>query len=111
MGGSNSRKNTHYDLPDIGSVVLQLLTKKGVSKFLLTSLNENGSRVLILSPFFVIFNLSGEQFKFWAFCVSSKDKHLVSVDSKKTEVHAVPCNSKKCSRFVFLQRKCLVALF
>ncbi|XP_037025669.1 vacuolar protein sorting-associated protein 13B isoform X2 [Bradysia coprophila] len=94
LSGSNCRKNSYYDLPDVGSVVLQLLTENGVSKFVLTSLNENGTRVFILSPFFVVCNLSGEQFDYWAFCVSSKDKHSMSVYNTKAKVHAVPCNSK-----------------
>lgn len=100
LGGSSSRKHSYYDLPDVGSIVLQLLTKNGVSKFLLTSLNENGMRVFILSPFFVISNISAEPFNYWSFCVSSKDKHSVSVDNAKAEVHVVPCNSEASSRFV-----------
>lgn len=101
LAGSGSRKCSsvpNYDLPDVGSVVLQLITENGVSKFLLTSLNENGVRVLILSPFFVVCNFSNEQFNYWAFCVSTKDKNSVSVDGAKTKSHAVPCNNKEGTR-------------
>ncbi|KAJ6640172.1 Vacuolar protein sorting-associated protein 13B [Pseudolycoriella hygida] len=96
----NSRKSSSapsYDLPDVGSVVLQLLTDNGISKFLLTSLNENGIRVIILSALFVVCNFSTQEFSFWAFCVSSKDKHSVSVGNAKTHSYAVPQNDKASS--------------
>lgn len=97
LGGSNSRKYSsteNYDLPDVGSVVIQLLTKNGISKFLLTSLNENGTRIIILSPFFVVCNFSKEKFNFWSFCVSTKDTHSLSVDNTKATPHEVPYNVK-----------------
>lgn len=104
LGGSSSRRfssTLNYDLPDVGSVVLQLVTELNVSKFLLTSLNENGIRVIILSPFFVVCNFSNEQFDYWAFCVSTKDKHAVSVDNVNTATQAVSRNGDGCPRFVF----------
>lgn len=62
-------------LPADGSVILtNLVINNQLIKICLTSTNENSARIITISPYYVICNLSKYQLKFHAFCVHRNEK-------------------------------------
>lgn len=68
------RSQLYYKLPQEGSILIELLTNSGLSKFKLTSKIENSTRIIILAPYFVVCNLSKHPLKVHPFCVQRNDK-------------------------------------
>lgn len=68
------RSQLYYKLPQEGSILIELLTNSGLSKFQLTSKFENNTRVITVAPYFVVCNLSRHSLKIHPFCVSRNEK-------------------------------------
>uniref|UniRef100_A0A1B0CVH0 Uncharacterized protein n=2 Tax=Lutzomyia longipalpis TaxID=7200 RepID=A0A1B0CVH0_LUTLO len=79
-------------LPDVGSLALEVAFDCGVSKMQLTSLNENASRVAILSSHFVVANFTEYDLRLWAFAIQSQDRKTLIKPNDAVNVgnYAVP---------------------
>lgn len=93
------RSQLYYKLPQEGSVLIEVLANNGLSKFHLTSRFENSTRIIILSPYFVVCNLSKQAVKIHPFCVSRGERLRFDVHQDirwNLQSIDLPMN-KKCS--------------
>lgn len=69
-----ARSKPSYELADTGSTVVKMLGPHALCKYHLSSSLANGSRVLIVSPHFVVVNHTAHTFDAWAFCVLQRHR-------------------------------------
>lgn len=71
----------NYELGDghQGAALINILSPCGLTKFHLSSVIENGQRVLFLSPHFVFINSSSIKLNVFAFCVLQRQKAQIQI--------------------------------
>uniref|UniRef100_A0A6B2EK58 Putative vacuolar protein n=1 Tax=Phlebotomus kandelakii TaxID=1109342 RepID=A0A6B2EK58_9DIPT len=71
---SFSGSDKKISLPEVGSLPLEVGFDSGLCKVQLTSVQENSSRVVILSSHFVVSNFTEHNLRIWAFAIQSQDR-------------------------------------
>lgn len=71
--------NNYHSLIDEEHITVFIYTTSGMSQLNLTSINENGVRIIILSSCFVIGNFTDHQLTAFAYAVRVKEKQKLTV--------------------------------
>lgn len=90
----NFNRHTTYFLPGDGTtIVAEQIANNYFTKFCLSSVNENNTRVISIQPQFVLCNFSKYNLMFHAFCIHRNEKlsyedvvKSLSVKSKPTAI-------------------------
>lgn len=88
----------NYELGDgrQGAAFIKILSPCGLTKFHLSSIVENGQRVLFLSPHFVFINSSSVKLNVFAFCVLQRQRQQIQIpDGSPNFVGTYEASSQK----------------
>lgn len=83
-----SRQQPCYEIAEEGTAIVKIMSASGLSKFQLFSTVENGVRVFILSPSYVVCNHTPVPLNAWAFCMLQKRRHELNMPGTSGHIGA-----------------------
>lgn len=93
----SSNRHSSIFLPEDGSITLSnLVSNDQLLKICLTSTNENSTRIISISSYYVVCNLSKYNLKFYAFCINRNEKtkydEVIKLLKEKSIMKSIPNN-------------------
>ncbi|XP_059611224.1 intermembrane lipid transfer protein VPS13B [Phlebotomus argentipes] len=104
FSASDKKVTQSIILPDAGSLPMEVGFECGICKVQLTSVQDNSSRVVILSSHFIVSNFTGYDLRIWAFAIQNQDRKTLIKPNDAVNVgnYTIPPQSGQHSKGVAL---------